>query len=288
MNLRKGSAQKRAPGIHSVARENPWSGNDRAGSSSGVGVQRVGGRIPRPDRADFLRGRRIRHYNPGVRLGVVLESFFFIGFAALTVGGGAVVMLSRGGRSLAAGWALTCGSLAALTLFYPGPWLLSLVFFGLAAAGLMALPKVTEGTPPGFAPGEIRRSLAILSVWAISLLLLRASHGSPALASTAVTAGSPLYWMLYSSAALFGLGLLTLILKKSIAQGWCGVGLLLLSPLPSALASTQRPGTGDGWLLALLCGGFCLVHGAVAYYTLGQFRRLNPTLDSQAWEELQG
>lgn len=220
-----------------------------------------------------------------------MGSFFFIGFAALAVSGGAAVLLSHSGRSLAVGWALTCLSLSALILFHPGPpWLISLLVMALALGLGAAFPSLVSDSVPGFLSGGFRRALAIASVWGVSLLVLRSSHRSPHLILDvgASAASSHLYWSLYTTAALFGLGILTLILKRGAAHVWAGIGLLLLSPMPAALASAARLQSGDGWLLALFCVGLCALHGLLALPLLGRIKKLGGNLDTQAWEDFQG
>ncbi len=184
---------------------------------------------------------------------------------------------------LAGGWALTCFSLSILALLQPGPpWLLALLIAGLAVSLGLSLAVLASESLPGFLDGNVRKILAVFAVWAISLFILRSSHASH------LHGAAETYWSLYSTAALFGLGLLTLILKRDAVQVWSGVGLLLLSPLPTSLASAAGLQSGDGWLLSLLCGALCAVHGAFAIVVLGRVSRREGSLDVKTWEELQG
>jgi hypothetical protein len=199
-----------------------------------------------------------------------LGAYLFIGVSVLTVGAAAAILLSQDGRALAASWISCCLSLSALALFHPGPpWLISALIAALALGLGITLKGLS--TPDGFFKGPFRRGLAVISVWAISLLILRFSHRSPEM-----TVDSRLYWSLYTTAALFGLGLVTMILKRSAAHAWSGIGVLFLSPLPIALTSSTT--------LALFCVLLCAVHGCLAVFFLSRAGEL----DTQAWEELQG
>lgn len=211
-----------------------------------------------------------------------MSSYFSIGLSALSVAGGAAVLLSQGGRLLAGGWALTCLSLSALALLQPGPpWLLALLVAGLVGLAV-ALAGLSSETLPSFLNGNVRKTLAVLAVWGVSLLILRSTHASHAHSE------SHAYWFLYATAALFGLGLLTLILKRDAVHVWSGVGLLLLSPLPTSLTAAADVQSGDGWLLSLLCASLCAVHGILATVTLSRVRRMEGSLDVKTWEEFQG
>lgn len=215
----------------------------------------------------------------------------FISVSVIAVGGGACVLLSHEGRTLSAGWFLSCFGVAALTLFYPGPpWPVAAALAVLALALPLALPPQAAGSTTGWVPGNFRRALALGAIWFLSLLLLRASHRSPHLIweVDVSSGGSHFYWALYTTSALFGLGFLTLILKRNVVHSWYGLGILFLSPIPSALASSARMRSEDGWLLALVGAMICLGHGLLAGAWLSKLRRDFGALDTSQWEELQG
>ncbi len=184
-----------------------------------------------------------------------------------------------------------CLALSALALFHPGPpWVVSIALAALGTGLAAFLPALSPTEPPAFSSGTFRRLLAIASVWAVSLIILRSSHRSPHLVVDAGTsaAGPQLYWSLYTTAALFGLGFLTLILKRGAAQAWSGIALLLLCPVPTALAAAARLGSTEGNYLALFSVAACSVHAVLAARTLKHVQRVSGGLDTQAWEELQG
>lgn len=219
-----------------------------------------------------------------------MGAYLFIGFSVLTVGGAATILLSHGAKGLAAGWLTCLISLTALTLFHPGPpWIAAVI---LAALGVAVPYRLARLSSPAeaFVPGPVRRVLAVGAVWVVSLMILRASHRSPHLIADAggSVAAPHLYWSLYTTAALFGLGLITLILKRGAAEAWSGAALLLLSPVPAALAATARQGEAEGMPLTLLCLFTLAVHAGLAFVAFRHVRKVSGGLDTESWEELQG
>jgi len=220
-----------------------------------------------------------------------LSAYLFIAFCVLAVAGASGVLLCQGGKKLGAAWLVCCFSLSALSVFHPGAAWIACLALALLGMGLAAtLTPLSPTEPPAFHTGFFRRLIAVASVWAVSLLILRSSHRSPHLIVDAgtSTAGPQLYWSLYTTAALFGLGFLTLILKRGAAQAWSGIALLFLCPVPAALASAARLGSPEGTHLALFAVAVCAVHAALAVGTLKYVHRISGGLDTQTWEELQG
>jgi hypothetical protein len=203
--------------------------------------------------------------------------------SVVVVTGAAGVLLSQGPRLLAASWLGVCSGLGGLVFALDrSAWPAALALLALGAGPSRTLAPLAFGAIGGFIRGSFRKTAALVALWVVSLVLLRSSHAH------AASHASARYWLVYASAALFGIGFLVVVLKRNLAHGWFGLGLLLLSPLPAVLSSVSTEALGEaGWLLAVTLA-FVIAHSLLAAVFLGGARRLGDNLDVEGWEELQG